>query len=306
MAKVALGKGLDALISGGIVRKPELPPVPANAPSAPAQPAAPSRDNVVKVSIDQVHRSQFQPRTTFQEEPLQELVESIRQRGVVQPLLVRKDATGYELIAGERRLRASQAAGLPTVPVILVEASDQEVLELALIENLQRENLNAIEEARGYSELIKRFGLKQEDVAQKVGKSRAAVANAMRLLDLPDDVQGWVAKGQISVGHAKVILGLTIKEEQWLMAERCIRQGHTVRQVEKLVEKAKSTGRVPSARKKRDASAPYIESIEDGLRQKLGTKVQIIKGHKKGRIEIEFYGEDDLSRLIALLGFDKF
>jgi ParB family chromosome partitioning protein len=308
MAKVALGKGLDALITGGLARKAEPVPVtPATPQAAPMpQPVAPSKDNVVKVPVEQVHRSPFQPRTSFQEEPLQELVESIRQRGVVQPLLVRKSATGYELIAGERRLRASQAAGLKEVPVIVREAGDQEVLELALIENLQRENLNAIEEARGYNELITRFSLKQEDVAQKVGKSRAAVANALRLLSLPDDVQGWVAKGQLSVGHAKVILGLTIKEEQWLMAERCIKQGLTVRQIEKLVETARQTGRVPSTRKHRFNNAPHIEAIEEGLRQKLGTKVHIIRGRKKGRIEIDFYGEDDLSRLIAMLGFDKF
>ena len=301
MAKVALGKGLDALITGGIARKPEIPSA-----AAPAAPVAPGKDNIAQVPIEQVHRSPFQPRTAFDEEPLQELVESIRTKGVVQPLLVRRSASGYELIAGERRLRASQAAGLKTVPVILREAGDQEVLELALIENLQRENLNAIEEARGYNELIQRFGLKQDDVAQKVGKSRAAVANALRLLALPDDVQAWVAKGQLSVGHAKVILGLTIKEEQWLMAERCMRQGLTVRQIEKLVETAKETGRIPSKRKQRFNNAPHLEAIEETLQQKLGTKVHIIRSRKKGRIEIEFYGEDDLSRLVTLLGFDKF
>lgn len=299
MAKVALGKGLEALISGGIVRKPE--PSPSPPPAAPA----PAGDNVVHVPIEQVHRSPFQPRTSFGEEPLQELVDSIKQRGVVQPLLVRRSAAGYELIAGERRLRASQAAGLQTVPVILREASDQEVLELALIENLQRENLNPIEEARGYNELIQRFGLKQEDVAQKVGKSRAVVANALRLLSLPDEVQAWVAKGQLSVGHAKVILGLTIPEEQRLVAEQCLRQSLTVRQVERIVEKAKNSGRVPGKRR-RSQRASHYEAIEDGLRQKLGTKVNIIKGRRKGRIEIEFFGDDDLSRLIALLGFDKF
>jgi ParB family chromosome partitioning protein len=311
MPKVALGKGLDALISGGIVRKPEPPPAitPSVAEPSPSQPASavavPAKDNVIPVPIEQVHRSPFQPRTMFEEEPLQDLIESIRAKGVVQPLLVRRSATGYELIAGERRLRASQAAGLTTVPVLVVQATDQEALELALIENLQRENLNPIEEARGYRELIQRFTLKQDDVAQKVGKSRAAVANALRLLELPDDVQAWVARGQLSVGHAKVILGLTIKEEQWLLAEQCMRQGLTVRQVEKLVERAKETGRVPS-KKKRANKAPHFEAIEDGLRQKLGTKVHIIKGRRKGRIEIEFYGEDDLSRLVALLGFDKF
>lgn len=302
MGKLALGKGLDALISGGIARKPESSPAPA---AATPSPSAPGKDNIVQVPIEQVHRSPFQPRTTFEEEPLQELIDSIRQRGVVQPLLVRKSAAGYELIAGERRLRASQAAGLKVVPIILREASDQEVLELALIENLQRANLNAIEEARGYNELIQRFHLKQEDVAQKVGKSRAAVANALRLLVLPDDVQSWVAKGQLSVGHAKVILGLDIPEEQRLIAEQCLRQGLTVRQVEKVVEKAKSLGKVPS-KKRRANQASHYEVIQDGLRQKLGTKVHIIKGHRKGRIEIEFYGDDDLSRLIVLLGYDKF
>lgn len=299
MTKLALGKGLDALLSGGIARKAEP------SPTAPAA-VPPGKDNVVQVPIEQIHRSPFQPRTTFESEPLQELVDSIRQRGVVQPLLVRTSASGFELIAGERRLRASQAAGLKTVPVILREAGDQEVLELALIENLQRENLNPIEEARGYNELISRFHLKQDDVAQKVGKSRAAVANALRLLALPEDVQAWVAKGQLSVGHAKAILGLSIKEEQWLLAEQCIRQGLTVRQAEKLVEKAKGTGRVPSAKRKRANRETHYESIEDGLRQKLGTKVHIIKGRRKGRIEIEFYGDDDLSRLVTMLGFDKF
>lgn len=303
MGKMALGKGLDALISGGIARKPETQPQPSAL--VPPSDAVPGKDNVVQVPIEQVHRSPFQPRTTFEEEPLHELIDSIKQRGVVQPLLVRKSATGYELIAGERRLRASQSAGLKTVPVILREASDQEVLELALIENLQRANLNAIEEARGYNELIQRFQLKQEDVAQKVGKSRAAVANALRLLVLPDEVQSWVAKGQLSVGHAKVILGLDMPEEQRLIAEQCLRQGLTVRQVEKVVEKAKNLGKVPSKKRKGNQGSHY-ETIEDGLRQKLGTKVHVVKGRRKGRIEIEFYGDDDLSRLIVLLGYDKF
>jgi ParB family chromosome partitioning protein len=289
------------LITGGIARKPAEPSAP-----VPFTVVHPAGENVMQVAIEQVHRTPFQPRTSFDQEPLQDLVESIRTQGVVQPLLVRRSGNGYELIAGERRLRASQAAGLKTVPVILRQATDQQVLELALIENLQRENLNPIEEARGYSELTQRFGLRQEEVAQKVGKSRAAVANALRLLALPDDVQAWVAKGQLSVGHAKVILGLGIKEEQWLMADRCLRQGLTVRHLEKLVEKARETGRIPSQRKERSQNAPHLEAIEEGLQQKLGTKVYIIRGRKKGRIEIEFYGEDDLSRLVSLLGFDKF
>jgi ParB family chromosome partitioning protein len=296
--KSVLGRGLASLIP----REQR----PATEGSNARQDDNQSVDVVVMIDLNRIERNPYQPRTEFDPTSLQDLTNSILEKGIIQPVTVRRITEGYQLISGERRVRAAREAGLKQVPAFVIRVKDdEEMLELALIENLQRENLNPIEESRGYNELIQRFGLKQDDVAQKVGKSRAVVANALRLLSLPEEVQSWVAKGQLSVGHAKVILGLTIPEEQRLIAEQCLRQSLTVRQVEKIVEKAKDTGRVPGKRKRANRASHY-ETIEDGLRQKLGTKVIIVKGRRKGRIEIEFFGDDDLSRLIALLGFDKF
>ena len=220
MVKPALGKGLSALINPRV---------------ASPTPRAEDGERIQMVSIDQIIPSPWQPRTEFRDENIQELAESIREKGVIQPLIVRLAGEKFELVAGERRWRAAQRVGLTSAPVIVREASDQDVLELALIENLQREDLNAIEEARAFQRLATDFQLKQEDIAQKVGKSRAAVANSMRLLDLHPQVQTWVVQERLSVGHAKVLLSAKGQEEQLALAEETLRRGLTVRGAERLV-----------------------------------------------------------------------
>ena len=324
MTKKALGRGLDALISGGIARPSTLeapqievpikPFTPHHSAPAPAPAVAPapvsSEDEVRHIPIDKVVRSPFQPRTEFDPEHLAELAASIKQRGVMQPLLVRAigAANGerrYELIAGERRWRAAKEAGLTTIPALVREATDQEVLEIALIENLQREDLNAIEEARGFDQLTKQFNLTQEQVAEKVSRSRAAVANALRLLALPEDVQSWIADGRLSVGHAKVILGLEAAAEQRLVAERILRENITVRDTEQLVEQLKTGRRRMGRASAISVKLPEVLAIEEKLQQKLGTRVKLYHGRKKGRIEIEYYGNEDLERLMTMLGVEK-
>jgi ParB family chromosome partitioning protein len=328
MQKKALGRGLDALISSGIARtvavepphvevavRPLGSPVVAASVSDARGVAAgtaattpePAPNGIRYLGIDVIERSRFQPRNDFDPEQLRELANSIKQRGVVQPLLVRPlNGTGrFELIAGERRWRAAREAGLTMIPAIVRDASDQEALEIALIENLQREDLNPIEEARAYEQLTTQFKLTQEQVAEKVGRSRAAVANAMRLLALPAEVQSWIADNRLSVGHAKAILGLSIAEEQRLVAERVLKRNLTVRETEKLVEQLKGDAKVRARRIGSTVKSAQILALEEKLQQKLGTHVAVFHGKKKGRIEIEYYGNDDLTRLLGILGIEN-
>src|SRR5580692_363276 len=256
MAKPALGRGLGALL-GGSSPLPSVAPtstIPAPAP-IPATPPD-TRDRVQRVPLHRIRASALQPRKEFAPEALQELADSIREQGIVQPLIVRERGGFFELIAGERRWRAAQLLNLPEVPIITREADDRAVLELALIENLQRENLNALEEALGYSQLGEQFQLTQEEVAVKVGKSRAAVANATRLLKLPISVQGFLREGRISVGHAKVILGLTDHAHQALAAERIVKDGLNVRQTEGLIAKLQTRVKSPGHTAKPAAIVP--------------------------------------------------
>jgi ParB family chromosome partitioning protein len=298
MSKPALGKGLGALI-----RKQ---------PGAPTQEASAGVDGhgrAREVPIDTVVPSPLQPRTTFIETPLDELVESIRQHGIIQPLIVRPVNGTYELIAGERRWRASKKLGLATVPVIEREASDRDVLEMALIENLQREDLNAIEEAAGYVRLAKEFSMKQDEIAARVGKSRASVANAMRLLDLHPDVQLLVAQGRLSVGHGKAILSIKDKSAQLLASDQILKRGLNVRAAEKLAQTFDPAGATDEGKPKGAASTPaapdaHMRALQNKLRDRFATHVAIHHGAKKGRIELEYYGDDDLQRLLDLLGLD--
>ena len=303
MQKKALGRGLDALIGGGITAPVA---VQATAPvTTPAMPATPA--GIRQLDINAIERNRFQPRTEFDPEHLKELSDSIRQRGVMQPLMVRPLSGGnrFELIAGERRWRAAREAGLTVVPVIVRQATDEESLEIALIENIQREDLNPVEEARAYQQLATAFKLTQEQIAEKVGRSRAAVANAMRLLALPAEVLSWIGTGQLSVGHAKVILGLPIAEEQRLVAERVLKRGLTVRDTEQLVEELKKTV-TPSSRTVAGVmKTADILAIEERLQQRFGTHVSVRHGKKKGRIQIEYYGNDDLARLLGIFGIDN-
>jgi len=265
-----------------------------------------SGEKVHQVSLANIVPSPLQPRKDFAHEPLQELIDSIRQHGIIQPLIVRRVGARIELIAGERRWRAAQEAGLTQVPVIIRSASDLEVLELSLIENLQRADLNPIEEAQGYARLSSEFGMRQEDIALKVGRSRAAVANAMRLLDLHPQVQAWLAQDLLSVGHAKVLLALKVPEEQLLAGETVLRRNATVRSTERLVARQLGIGR--SRRRSRQVGAGQtitpsaIEDLQNRLQQHLATHVTVHHGEKRGRIDIEYYGNDDLQRIVTALG----
>ena len=298
MAKQALGKGLGALI------KKQAGNPAADGSAASVDDAKRVRD----VPLDQIIPSPLQPRTTFVESPLDDLVESIRQHGIIQPLIVRVVDGKYELIAGERRWRASKKLGLSTAPIIEREASDRDVLEMALIENLQREGLNPMEEASGYVRLAKEFSLKQEEIAARVGKSRASVANAMRLLDLHKDVQALVAQARLSVGHAKAILAIKDHDSQLLASDQILKRQLTVRAAEKLTQSFLAGDPAPSADGKKPATASTRESdiqiraISNRLREAFATHVAIHHTPKKGRIEIEYYGDDDLQRILDLLG----
>jgi len=238
---------------------------------------------------------------------LDELIESIREHGIIQPLIVRTVNGRHELIAGERRWRAAQESGLTHVPVIVRDATDLEVLELSLIENLQRADLNPIEEAQAYARLAVEFGMRQEEIAAKVGRSRASVANSMRLLDLHPQIQTWLSQGLLSVGHAKVLLGLKAHEEQLFVAETILRRSATVRVTERLVARQLGTTR---PRRKRatvqaNVSTAAIGDLQSRLQEHLGTRVTIHHTDKRGRIEIDYYGNDDLQRVLAALGLQS-
>lgn len=304
MAKPALGRGLGALLGGATTahKLPTPPTAAATTTTVTAVAAHDPRDRVQRVPIAQLRPCPFQPRKDFPEEALQELADSIQAQGIIQPLLVRPRPDGFEIIAGERRWRAAQQAGLKDVPVIVRDADDRAVLELALIENLQRENLNPLEEAQGYSELIEKFQLRQEDVALKVGKSRAVVTNSLRLLRLPPDIQVFLREGRLSVGQAKVILGLSDPTEQRLAATRVLQQGLNVRQTEELVtsfSKQKAGGKPAATVPVRDAN---IASLEEKLRERLGTKVQLRYRSGKGALDIRFFNDAELERLLQILG----
>jgi ParB family transcriptional regulator, chromosome partitioning protein len=305
MTKPALGRGLGALLGGNppLATTSVASSVP---PAASAAPAPDNREHVLRVPLNRIRPSALQPRKEFSDEALRELADSIREQGIVQPLIVRERNGFFELIAGERRWRAAQLIPLPEVPVIVREADDRALLELALIENLQRENLNAIEEAHGYAQLAEQFQLTQEETALKVGKSRAAVANATRLLKLPATVQKFIREGRLSVGHAKVILGLTDERNQTQTAERVIKDGLNVRQTEGLVAKLQSRGSRVAAAKPETVAAPgsdpHIAAIEGKLREVFATKVQLNYAQGKGSLEISFFSDAELERILQILG----
>jgi ParB family transcriptional regulator, chromosome partitioning protein len=290
MAKVAaLGKGLSALMGS------------ANKLAAP-EPASEKGETIRQVSRLAIVPSPLQPRKTFRPEELTELVASIKERGVIQPLIVRLVNGKYELIAGERRWRAAAEAGVETLPVIVREASNRDVLELALIENLQRADLSPIEEAEAYARLMKDFTLTQEQVAQQVGKGRAVVANAVRLLALPEQVRAWIDSGDLSVGHAKVLLGLTRAEEQLLAAERIRKENLTVRATERLVAEMTAGTKPATKRKSAAASSEAIfADLEKRLQQHVGTRVRIVGKASAGKIEIQYFSPEDLDRILQLL-----
>ena len=299
MSKPALGRGLGALLGGAAAAPRPAPLVPALAPT-PSQPTG-----VIWIPIDRIQPCAFQPRKDFTPDALRELADSIREHGIVQPLLVRPAGDRFELIAGERRWRAARLAGLVEVPAVVREADDTTVLELALVENLQRENLHPLEEARGFQQLIDQFHLRQEDIASKVGKSRAAVANSLRLLKLVPAVQTLLQDGQLSPGHAKALLGLADAELQTRAANRVTADGLNVRQTEELVARlasplasSPSPGAVP-ARPMRDV---HVVAVERRLEERFGTKVTLRYRLGSGSVEIRYHSDEELDRILQVAG----
>ncbi|MDS1029840.1 ParB/RepB/Spo0J family partition protein [Bacillota bacterium LX-D] len=291
MAKKGLGRGLGALIPTSVDNDEELDEK--------------NSSQILELDIKEIMPNKFQPRRDFNQSALEELALSIKEHGVVQPIVVRKKNNKYELVAGERRWRASQIAGLKTIPAVIKDYSEQEITEIALIENIQREDLNPIEEAWAYKVLLEEFNLTQEELAQKVAKSRSYLANSLRLLNLPEKIKEFVIDGKISTGHARALLILP-EAGQIKLAEKIVSEGLTVRDTEKLVKSvqllnAEQHEEKPKKNNNRQNYDPEIAALEEKLKQFFSTKVNLIHKHKKGKIEIEYYNKEDLNRILELL-----
>lgn len=285
----ALGKGLGALI-------PQL--------------EEEDLRNTTEVQVRDIELNPFQPRRTFDQDSLNELAESIKTHGILQPLVVRKVDLHYQLIAGERRLRASKLAGLVSVPVIVKDLNDRAVMEIALVENLQREDLNPIEEAEAYKKLIEEFTLTQEEVAKAVGKSRSAIANTLRLINLPGEVQQLVLDNKISMGHARALLGLELPDQQIYISKKIIDEHLSVRNTEELIRLTNASSGVPRETSGEGKKAthsqqgqldPNLQAIVDDMTRLFGTKVRIKNSGERGRIEIEYYSQEELERITEIL-----
>lgn len=285
MVKRGLGKGLGALIP-----TPEV--VEYN----------PEQDVVLEISVEEIIPNSFQPRKEFDPEKLQELASSIQEHGVIQPVIVRPrlNNTGYELVVGERRLRACKMIGLEKIPAVIKTLSDQEMTEIALIENIQRENLNPVEEAKAYKRLIEEFGLTQEEVAKKVGKSRSFVANFLRLLQLPSDILDLLADGKVTVGHVRPLLSLVNESLQRQVVKEILERNLSVRETEETVKKIIKDKTSKRILKKKNTSPVFLD-LQEQLQNKFGTKVLIKDSGKRGKIEIEYYNYDDLQRIIDMI-----
>ena len=283
-AELGLGRGLNALLGDPVLQD--------------------QGEGSVSLPISQVEPGLNQPRKRFDPEALAELADSIREHGIIQPLTVRRLSSGYyQIIAGERRWRAAKQAGLDEVPAVIIEADDRKVMEIGLIENLQREDLNPAEEARGYQVLMEEYGMTQEQVAQRMGKSRPAVTNALRLLNLPEDLMALVEEGKLSAGHARALLGAPTPALQRQGAKAVLDKGLSVRQTEALV-KALQKEKKPKVRTE-DMLAIYLADLEKNLGSQLGRKVHIQHRGKKGKLELEYYSEDDLETLLRLLNYTQ-
>jgi ParB family transcriptional regulator, chromosome partitioning protein len=276
-----LGRGLDALIPSLNVNED---------------------DKVIEIPISQLRANPYQPRKTFNEESIQELASSIKEHGVIQPIIVRTVLKGYEIIAGERRFRASQLCGKETIPAVVRKFSDQQVMEIALIENVQREDLNAIEQAIAYQALIDQFQLTQEELSVKVGKSRSHIANFLRLLQLPEDIKQHVSRGTISMGHARAIAGVKDDKKKMELTAITISQQWSVRELEEAIQKLDEQKEKESAKPKSRKKDPYMDEVEENLRSIFRTTVKIkAQQQNKGKIELSYYSKDDLERILELL-----
>ena len=278
-----LGRGLQALLSEGMANVEET---------------------LVEVKLRDLRSNPYQPRKIFTEEAIEELAQSLKEHGLLQPIIVRKSIKGFEIVVGERRYLAAKHAGLKTIPALIRELTEEQMMELAIIENLQRENLNPIEEALAYDKLIHHLGVTQEQLAARLGKSRPHIANHLRLLQLPEQVQQLMIDGQLSMGHGRALLSLKDETQRYALAEKSIQDGLNVRQLEKLI---KIMNQEPEKEQKEKLveSSPFIKAKEETLRNRFGTSVTIKKGKKKGKIEIDFFSEDDLERILHLLEGSK-
>lgn len=278
--KSALGKGLGALIPEVDEAKLDI-----------------DKNGILEVDINYIAPNEKQPRKNFDEEKLNALSQSIKENGLIQPILVTKNGEYYTIIAGERRWRAAKIAGLKKIPVIEKKLSDIEIMEISLIENLQREDLNPMEEAMAYKRLVEDFSLTQEEIAKRVGKSRPAIANSLRLLNLDSRVANYVVEGTLSEGHGRMLVSIDDRNLQYEIAKKIIDESLNVRQTEKLIKKLNEKKVVSDKKEKKDI---YIKEIEEKLKNILGTKVIINKSRKKGKIEIEYYSEDDFQRIMDI------
>ena len=288
--KKGLGKGLDALFSSSEINTQEIK-------------ISNTEENTEKgisyININDIKPNKDQPRKTFDEEKIGELAESIKEHCLIQPVVLRKSGKGYEIVAGERRWRACRKAGLKEIPCIIKELTDEENMLIAIIENMQREDLNPIEEAEGISQMVTVFGMTQEQVSKSVGKSRPYITNVLRLLKLPQEVQAMVSDGQLSAGHARALAGLSSKKKQIELAEKIGAEGLSVRETEKLLKEESTPAKRP-AKRKAEKNAD-VKRVEEDLKTVLGTKVNLAMNGKKGKIEIEYYSREELERLIELL-----
>ena len=276
----ALGKGLSALIPD-------------------ADQLDSSQEEFFQCPVEAIEPNPYQPRQQFSTTELEEMADSVRQKGILTPLLVSRTETAYQLIAGERRWRAAQKAGLRRVPVVVREVTPAESLELALIENIHRKDLNPIEEAAAYARLLQEAGITQEALARRLGKDRSSVTNLLRLLKLPVKIQQDVIDGRLSMAHARVLAGMARPEDQWTLRNAIVKKGLSVRQSEALAKRLKTPG---GRSRSKPAGDPYLRSIEDDLKRSLGTKVEIKKRGKRGSIVLHFYSDEELDRLLELLG----
>ena len=293
--KSGLGKGLDSLISDKVT--------PKQAPSADKKN---DKNGETLVKIAKVEPNREQPRKKFDEDALLELSESIKQFGILQPLIVQKKDDYYEIIAGERRWRAAKLAGLKEVPVIVKELSEKEIMEISLIENIQREDLNPIEEALAYRRLLDEFHVKHDELAERVSKSRSAITNSMRLLKLGEKVQQMIIDEQLTMGHVRPLIMVEDEEKQYLLAQKIFDEKLSVRETEKLVKKVLNEKEEPKKEEKEEDYSVFYETLSEQLKQILGTKVSIKpKNNKKGKIEIEYYSQDELEQLMEMLASVK-
>lgn len=301
-----LGRGLDALfgdmeveiVKNGKTKTPAAGESDISTNMTSQEAATDSNaGGILYIDINDIKPNVNQPRKAFDEEKLEDLAASIKEHGLIQPVVLRSVGTGYEIVAGERRWRAARKAGVKEIPCIVRELSDEENMLLAIIENMQREDLNPIEEAEGINQMIDTYGLTQDDVSRSVGKSRPYITNCLRLLKLPEEIQRFVADGQLSAGHARAIVSAGSKEKQIALAQRAVKEGLSVRQIEKLAKESKNSKK-PAKPREKNAD---VKRVERDLKEALGTRVTLNQKGKKGKIEIEYYSKDELERLIDLL-----